>query len=230
MKSDLKLLVFMKDNLWTKLARKYLEDNFKTISIVLTDGNNIPDDTAYRFRHIHNETQPDWVISFLSSYIIPQDILEWVKIGAINFHPGPPEYPGIGGYNFAIWDEIEAYGITCHFMKEIVDSGAIIQTKTFPISKNITVEGLKNVSMVHLLALFYDIMSTLWKGNSLESNGETWKRKAYTRKDFQEFCKIEVLCTDDNLERKLRASYFPGALDAPNIEVAGKKWRLEPVE
>ena len=43
----------------------------------------------------------DFIISYLSPFILPKALLERAGRAAINFHPGPPEYPGIGCTNFA---------------------------------------------------------------------------------------------------------------------------------
>ena len=41
----------------------------------------------------------DYVLSFLSKKILNKKFLSQTKILNINFHPGPPDYPGIGCYN-----------------------------------------------------------------------------------------------------------------------------------
>ena len=41
----------------------------------------------------------DYLISFLNSVYIHEKIRKKIKISSINFHPGPPEYPGFGCYN-----------------------------------------------------------------------------------------------------------------------------------
>src|SRR4051812_40062356 len=51
--------------------------------------------------------QGDLIISYLSQWIIPGKVLEKASMAALNFHPGPPEYPGIGCTNFAIYDEAD---------------------------------------------------------------------------------------------------------------------------
>ena len=70
--------------------------------------------------------KPDWIISFLSPWKIPAELLRCARKGAINFHPAPPKYPGIGGYNYAIWNEDKEYGVTVHEMAEDIDSGKCI--------------------------------------------------------------------------------------------------------
>lgn len=183
----------------------------------------------------------DWVFSWLSPWKIPSKILGCAKKGAINFHPGPPKYPGIGCYNYAIWNEDKEYAVTCHEMDEKLDNGEIITCYWFKLHGTETVKSLKNRAIIELKSLFYDEMEDIICYKEIlhvknKSDLEWGKYKS--RKDFQEFCKIEIpkdyLCDwyahldIEILERKLRATYFKGARDLPYIEVNGKKWCLIP--
>lgn len=231
MKSDAKLLVFMKDNYWTNLAEKYIRANFEDPIIIMGSGKGFPDEFAYRIRY--EKLDVDWVISYLSHWILPPKILALGKKGAINFHPGPPEYPGIGCYNFAILDEVKTYGVTCHFMYEKVDTGPIIKVLKFEITGNETVEQLKNISMIRLLTLFYEIMGRIWQGKTLEANGLGWSKKPFTRADLQNITDLTPFeagtFAEALFDKALRATYFPGAEDPPFINVKGRMWRLEPL-
>ena len=46
----------------------------------------------------------DILISYISPWIVPKSVLDKIKKWSINFHPGPPEYPGVGCFNFAIFN------------------------------------------------------------------------------------------------------------------------------
>src|SRR4030095_109021 len=87
---------------------------------------------------LHN-WKGDLIISYLSQWIIPQLLLEKAAVAALNFHPGPPEYPGIGCTNFAIYDNVDEFGVTCHHMAARVDTGKIIAVKRFPVYESETV-------------------------------------------------------------------------------------------
>ena len=47
--------------------------------------------------------QGDYIISYLSRWIVPSYLLNNAKIASFNFHPASPEYPGIGCNNFALY-------------------------------------------------------------------------------------------------------------------------------
>ena len=84
----------------------------------------------------------DLLISYISPWIVPKTVLDRTKKWNVNFHPGPPEYPGIGCFNFAIYDSVEQFGATAHIMEPKVDTGKIISLKRFSITRG------ENVIMV----------------------------------------------------------------------------------
>ncbi|MCK4718387.1 MAG: hypothetical protein KAT70_06940 [Thermoplasmata archaeon] len=172
----------------------------------------------------------DYLISFLSPWILSHDMLSRAKKYAINFHPGPPEYPGIGCYNFAIYNRERKYGVTCHHMDQIVDSGGIISVEEFAMPHNITVAKLKEVSMSHLLAQLERAMDILAKDGTLPISGEKWYRKAYTRREFQDLCRITVEMDKEEIRRRVRATWFPGAQDLPYVELGGYRFVLREVD
>jgi len=189
----------------------------------------------------------DWVFSWLAPWKIPKDILNCAKKGTINFHPGPPKYPGIGCYNYAIWNEDTNYGVTVHQMDEEIDAGQIIDFIEFKILKTDTIKTLKNRAMLWLKQLFYRTMIDILDNNMIlylhhvSPINEKWGEYK-SRKDFQDFCEIDFKdfiyeksyehydwgVNKEELEKRLRATYFKGAPDGPYIEVNGKKWRLVP--
>src|SRR3977135_115641 len=73
------------------------------------------------------------ILSFLSPLIVPVWLLDRTD-SAINFHPGTADYPGIGCYNFALYENAEQYGAICHHMESKVDTGKIIAERRFKVS------------------------------------------------------------------------------------------------
>ena len=65
---------------------------------------------------------------------------------AINFHPGTPEYRGIGSVNFALYNNSKYYGSTAHLISKQIDYGKIIDIKKFRIPKSYGIESVyKNI-------------------------------------------------------------------------------------
>ena len=62
------------------------------------------------------EWEGDYIVSYLSRWVVPDALLKRARKAAINFHPASPEYPGIGCNNFALYENASEYGVTCHHM------------------------------------------------------------------------------------------------------------------
>lgn len=152
----------------------------------------------------------DIIISYLSQWIIPKQLLEKAEVAAINFHPGPPEYPGIGCTNFAIYNNETEFGITCHHMVSKVDTGDIIAVKRFNIYESDTVFSITQRCYSDILNMFYDIFSLLMNGESLPISKEKWQRKPYVRKQLDELCRLTPEMDVVEIERRIRATNFLG--------------------
>jgi len=168
----------------------------------------------------------DYIVSYLSPWIIPEQLLNRASKACFNFHPGPPEYPGIGCTNFAIYDETDAFGVTCHHMIAKVDTGQLIAVKRFPLYETDTVFSLTQRCYGHILVLFYEMMSLVLDNKELPQLEDTWKRKPYTRKDLNELCKITPDAPEEEIRKRVKAVTFPNAPGA-YIETDGMKLSYE---
>jgi methionyl-tRNA formyltransferase len=168
----------------------------------------------------------DYIISFLSPWILSKEVLQQAD-NSINFHPGTPSYPGAAGYNLALYNGDKEYGVLSHHMDLEVDSGKIIRVDRFPTYSTDSVLTLKNRSMDHLVRLFYDVFCLVKSGSALPESNENWSRKPYTRKDLLELCRITPDMDQQEINRRIRATYFPGARDSPYIEIEGRRFVLK---
>ncbi len=200
------------------LLRSYFESD-EILSIRGDAGKNL-DDELYWY-------QPEYVISFLSPWIIPQSILSSAQKAAINFHPGSPDYPGIGCYNFALYEDCKRYGVTVHHMNEKVNTGDIVLTSYFDIAPFETVETLSLKSMNHLLLCFEKILSFIVADTPLPMSNESWNRKPFTRKQMYELFEIIPLVHDKKeIEKRIRASKHSGGKGA-FVSIDGCKFYYE---
>ena len=149
-------------------------------------------------------SQWDCVISYLSRWIISKDLLEAARI-AINFHPGPPEYPGYGCNNFAIYEGAREYGVTCHHMAPRVDTGAIIEVRRFPVLDSDNAGTLLAKAYGHQLDLYYSMVGRIIRGEDLPASREKWTRKPFTRKQFDELGRMTPDMTEQEIARRRRA-------------------------
>jgi methionyl-tRNA formyltransferase len=152
----------------------------------------------------------DYLISYLWPWVISGDVLSKAGRAAINFHPGPPEYPGIGCTNFALYNEETDFGVTCHYMAAKVDTGSIIRVSRFPLFASDSVQSLTERCYQHLFTLFEEIMVHLKGGSLPPPSDEHWTRKPYRRKELDALGRITQDMDDCEIQRRVRAVTFPG--------------------
>lgn len=173
-----------------------------------------------------DEWQGEFVFSYLSPWIVPARLLDRAKAAAINFHPGPPEYPGIGCTNFAIYNEETTFGVTCHHMAPRVDTGAIIAVRRFPLLPTDTVYSLTQRCYDHILELFHEIVSLIVSGQELPRPKEEWSREPYLRSQLDDLCRLTPQMPPQEICRRIRATSFPG-MPGPYVELGGHRFVLE---
>lgn len=150
----------------------------------------------------------DLIISYLSQWIIPGKVLQKAKIAALNLHPGPPEYPGIGCTNFAIYNNADEFGVTCHHMAAKVDTGDIVAVNRFPVFEDDTVYSITQRCYCEILNMFYEIFYLLMNGENLPVSNEKWMRKPYLRKELNELCKLTADMDIKEIERRIKATTY----------------------
>jgi methionyl-tRNA formyltransferase len=165
----------------------------------------------------------DVVVSYLFWNRIREPLIALGSVGCLNFHPAPlPDYRGVGGYNVAILEGLSSWGVSCHFVDESFDTGDVVEVERFDIDPATdTAFSLDLASQEHLLALFERVMERALAGEPLPRTPQGEGRYV-TRAEFEE---LRVVRAGDDLERKLRAFWYPpwpGAV----IEVDGRRLTL----
>ncbi|MDD4877107.1 MAG: formyltransferase family protein [Dehalococcoidales bacterium] len=169
----------------------------------------------------------DYLFNYLSPIIVPGCILQHVRCAAINFHPAPPELPGVGSASYALYENAESFGVTAHLMTEQIDAGEIIRVIRFPIVPEDTCDRLFQRALNYSLILFYEVLYEIARAGQVTFSNEKWKRKAFTRKQFERWMTLLPTDTLDEFDRKVRAirhSQFPG----PFLEINGLRFELPP--
>jgi len=150
----------------------------------------------------------DLVVSYCSRWIVPQGLLERASLAAINFHPAPPEYPGIGGLNWALYNDSESFGATCHHMVPKVDAGPIIEVRRFPIFRYDDVESLFRRTHLYLELLGLEVLNRIAKGETLPSSSESWSTRVWSRRELNELANISPDMSPEEITRRVRAYSF----------------------
>ncbi len=163
-------------------------------------GDTLPDEVLW--------WQGDYIISYLSPWILSESLLNRARMAAINFHPATPEYPGTGCINFALYENAPEYGAMCHHMASKVDTGTVIAVKRFPVFASDTVETLLERTYDHQLILFYEMIALIAQGKPLPVSPETWTRPPFTRKQLNALSVITVEMNAEEIAKRIRATSF----------------------
>jgi methionyl-tRNA formyltransferase len=146
------------------------------------------------------------LIAFATPVIVPISILARLGYGAYNFHPGPPDYPGLAPAQFAIYDRAAEFGATAHLMVEKVDAGPIIDAARFPIPPGITVFGLEGLAYAHLARLFWELSRRLaTQATPLPQIPVRWGERRSSRRLYRAICDIPLDIAKEELDRRVRA-------------------------
>ena len=200
--SKLKILFIGKaDDQYSRYAGEFISLHFPgTLTIYGKRGELFPQEAA--------DWKGDILISYLSQWIIPDKVLKNAAVMAINFHPGPPGYPGIGCTNFAVYDGVTEYGVTCHHMLAKVDTGKIISVKRFPVYKTDTVFSITQRCYALILDQCFEIFDYIIQEKPLPQSEEHWTRKPFLRKELNRLCRITPDMPVEEMNRRIRATNF----------------------
>ena len=147
----------------------------------------------------------------------------------LNFHPGPPEYRGVGCINFALLNNEKFYGATVHLVDSAkIDSGKILDIKKWKINDFDSIDEILTKTYTKQLSQLKKIIKYL-KAKKLEklinkNKNKYWSKKLYTRKKLELLYKIKVL-NQQNLSRTLRATVTKKF--KPYVLINGKKFVYE---
>lgn len=173
----------------------------------------------------------DYILCFRSLFMLPKFLLDKATVAAINFHPAPPEYPGSGCINFALYDESDSYGVTAHIMNEKIDNGRILEVRKFPVHKNETLSSLLDRTHSELTNLCLDFVTgisnfgKMFIENKLNAAKHlSWKGDARKMIEVEKLQLINANISARELERVIRATYIEGY--PPKINLHGYEFVL----
>ena len=177
--------------------------------------------------------QGDLILCFRSLYILPKSLIENAKIAAINFHPGPPEYPGSGGINFALYENKKKFGVTAHLMNEKVDSGKILEVKTFPILEKDNVDSLLKKTHLKLFDITKKFIFCLHSEKSefiadkLLKSQFIWSNKRRSIKEVDKLSVISCETSKEEINKRIRSFHtnkFPLSIIINDFKFVYQTW------
>ncbi len=208
-----KIFLYLRKN---KIDVSFLKTNLKNNKLILKKLNNF--DKSYF----------DYLISFRNLLVLKEKILNKIRYACVNFHPGPPNYRGIGCANFAINNQEKKYGCTTHLMNKKIDNGKVLDVRYFTLKKNIEINSL--VKKTHALAyeMFLDFFKEIFKNNvsintlAKRCKNVKWSKKIYNRKQLNNLYNINPKINKEKLNILLKATNY-GSF-RPYILSKGKKF------
>lgn len=92
---------------------------------------------------LHDYT-PDILFTYRCPYILPDDILATLPLGAYNIHPSLlPKYKGQNPWEEIFSNKESESGVTLHLITNEIDSGVIVSQKAFSILPSDTIESTR---------------------------------------------------------------------------------------
>jgi hypothetical protein len=166
------------------------------------------------------------LIAYVTPEIVSTETLAALGYGAINFHPGPPEYPGWAPSHFALYERATEFGATVHVMVERVDAGPIIDVARFPIPHGVSVLGLEGLTYGHLAQMFWRMAKSLaTEAGAPSTLGIEWGRRKYSRRAYRAICDIPLDIAKDELERRIKVFGGNHFGIGPTINLHGVEFR-----
>ena len=191
------------DNTWCLSVRKIALQN----GVRIFDPKNLKNQV---FIKDIGALKPDIIFSCYYPKLIPKDILNISRYGAINLHGGLlPKYRGcFSGAWSIINGEIES-GVTMHYMEEQADAGNIIAVKKVFISNEDTGFSLYQKVSKAAVDLFKDKYPDLKEYDKAESIPQVYKQAVYYDRKIPFNGKIEWKKSKREIYNFVRALYFP---------------------
>ncbi|MBT4741271.1 MAG: hypothetical protein HOH20_04230 [Rhodospirillaceae bacterium] len=170
---------------------------------------------------------PVRLAAFCSGIIVPPGILSRIDAGAYNFHPGPPEYPGLFPSCFAIYEDAETFGATAHLMTDKIDKGEIVGVEHFAMQKDSDRMTLDKMALECVLQLYHRLLPHLVKLDApITPSGEVWLGRPRSTKDFKALCELPDDVTADEFDKRYRA-VGEGPNHALTITLFGQRFKLD---
>tara|TARA_B100000780_G_C21009711_1_gene404273 strand:- start:113 stop:802 length:690 start_codon:yes stop_codon:yes gene_type:complete len=223
---NIKVLFFGRHNcIYSQKIYKFLNKNFYDVTFIKSKklGEKLNEDKDIFKKKF------DYIFCFRSFYILDK-ILSRVNLFAINFHPCTPKYSGVGGVNYALYQD-KYFGCTAHLMNRKVDNGKIIDVKYFKLRKYETLEKvlaktytLQTKQIIKIIKAIiadrYYINKQLKKNNKIK-----WTKNFYTMKMLNKFYEINCKITKKNLLKKINSTVIRKY--KPYILLHGEKFILQ---
>ena len=166
----------------------------------------------------------DLIVSILYWRKLPMTLIARPPLGALNFHPAPlPQYKGCAGYNLAILEGRDDWGVTAHYMDAEIDTGGIVEVAWFPIHEQVeTTRTLEATSLDVLRDLAIRTVDRVATARAVLPTVPNLGGRYVSRKEMEAMKEVRP---GDDVARKARAFWFP-PYDGAYVTIDGAKFTL----
>ncbi len=169
----------------------------------------------------------DFIFCYRSFFILNKKLIDQSKYGAINFHPGTPNFRGIGSVNFAVYKKSKYYGSTAHYINEKIDNGKIIDVSRFQLRKEDSVDEILNKTHYIMFKQAIKIFKNVLKEKNYYLKKKVkyrWSKKLYTSNDLEKLYEIKSLKDKLKLSKIIKATYTKKF--KPYLKIKNQKYFL----
>ena len=193
------LLIHKKNCLYSKNLIQFLKKKFYLKTTCVSNIKSL--------NKITKDLKFDFIILFRSHLILTKQFIVKNK-NIINFHPSTPNYRGVGGINFAIYNKEKYFGSTAHFVNAKIDFGKIIHVKRFKLKLRSDLNNAYNQTLKGMLKQAKYIFNNIEKINLLikKAKNEKWAYSVIKRKDLENFYKINKNISKNKLKLKIKST------------------------
>jgi methionyl-tRNA formyltransferase len=178
---------------WCNYGATYAQEVFENIDVLLWD----PGDP---YPVMTDHWEGDWIISYRGDYIFPEEVYRRARKGAINFHPAPPRYRGLGSQHYAIYQGDETYGSTCHHLARSVDTGDIIDVSEFKIAPGISASSLRLQVGASCMSQFLRLLTEyILPDKPLPVSEQRWGDRLFKQSEINEWLSFMQVHEPDHL-------------------------------
>lgn len=152
----------------------------------------------------------DILFSIGNEHILSESVLNYPKIGAINYHNSPlPKYAGLYATSWAILHGETEHAITWHWMRSHIDAGDILKQPQFTIDQGETALTLNLKCYEHAVHAFSELVDELATQSETSTQQDLSLRTYYGLKDKPKYLGfISWEFSAEKIERTCRALYF----------------------
>lgn len=169
-----------------------------------------------------SHSRGDFLLSFGTSLIVPEEILTSYPLGAINIHGASPEFPGRDPHHWAAYSNAANYGATAHWMTKYVDDGEIVDVELRDVDSDLSPSELLEIGNDCAMRLIRRVLQQVNSVASVSPKVQVkWGGFKKSRKDLIEITTITPDMSSEELSRRYKAFHHPNYLNF-RLEDSGK--------